>query len=203
GVPVFLMGHSMGGGIVLSFATRTSTADAVAKLAGVIGSSPMLRLTHPPSSFTRWSAGKASAVLPNVLITTPVDGRALSHDQSVGEAFKKDPLVQPRASLQTMDAMFSKGEQLLKDPSKWPQNLPLLIVHGGADNVCSPEGSKEFFEKLEAKDKHLSIFPGGFHELHNEPDGISEKFVDECVSWAEARLSANSTSETGATSSKL
>jgi alpha-beta hydrolase superfamily lysophospholipase len=26
---------------------------------------------------------------------------------------------------------------------------------------------------------------GGFHELQHEPDGVKEKFTDECIAWAE------------------
>ncbi len=31
----------------------------------------------------------------------------------------------------------------------------------------------------------MFILKGGYHELQNEPDGVKEKFTDECVAWAE------------------
>jgi acylglycerol lipase len=31
----------------------------------------------------------------------------------------------------------------------------------------------------------LRILQGGYHELQNEPDGVKEKFTDECAAWAE------------------
>ena len=31
---------------------------------------------------------------------------------------------------------------------------------------------------------------GGFHELHNEPDGVKEKVIGECIAWVEAHLSS-------------
>ena len=36
----------------------------------------------------------------------------------------------------------------------------------------------------------MFIFKGGYHELQNEPDGVKEKLVDECVAWAEAHFPA-------------
>ena len=70
--------------------------------------------------------------------------------------------------------------------------------------VCSVEAAKQFIEKLPANDKKISLYEvrlllyaykllhltirivqGGYHELHNEPDGVKEKFTDECVAWAE------------------
>lgn len=41
-------------------------------------------------------------------LNAPVDGSALSHDASVGEAFKADPLVQAKVTVGVVDAMFSR-----------------------------------------------------------------------------------------------
>ena len=75
--------------------------------------------------------------------------------------------------------------------------------------VCSVEAAKEFVEKLPADDKRIALYEvcnqlgfffavlrrsnrvqpkGGYHELQNEPEGVKEKFVDECVEWAEAHF---------------
>ena len=32
----------------------------------------------------------------------------------------------------------------------------------------------------------------GYHELHNEPNGVKDRFIDECISWVEARLPSSS-----------
>ena len=34
----------------------------------------------------------------------------------------------------------------------------------------------------------LQVIPGGFHELHQEPDGVGVKCVAEIVSWIDARI---------------
>ena len=34
----------------------------------------------------------------------------------------------------------------------------------------------------------IFILKGGYHELQNEPEGVKEKLVDECVAWAEAHF---------------
>ena len=41
--PLYLYGHSMGGGLALAFPTRLPPSAGVDKLAGVIASSPLLR----------------------------------------------------------------------------------------------------------------------------------------------------------------
>lgn len=66
------------------------------------------------------------------------------------------------------------------------------------------DAAKLFVEKLPANDKNISLYEvcfsnnflslsnrvlqGGYHELQNEPDGVKEKLVDECVAWAEAHF---------------
>jgi len=74
---------------------------------------------------------------------------------------------------------------ITKDYKKWPTALPVLVVHGTEDLVCSVEAAKQFIEKLPASDKKISLYEGGYHELQNEPDGVKEKFTDECIAWAE------------------
>ena len=43
--------------------------------------------------------------------------------------------------------------------------LPLLILHGLADKVTKPSGSKEFYEKAGSSDKTLKLYEGHFHDL--------------------------------------
>lgn len=41
-------------------------------------------------------------------LNAPVDGSALSHDSSVGEAFKADPLIQAKVTVGIVEAMLSR-----------------------------------------------------------------------------------------------
>jgi len=188
-VPLFLMGHSMGGGLVLSFATRADTQESVSQLSGIIASSPCIRLTKPPATITRWLGSRVRSILPNQNIPASVDPKHLSHDPAVIKENETDQLIRRSASLRAVDDMLSRGENLAaKDYKKWPTPLPVLVVHGTEDKVCSVEASKQFVESLPASDKNISLYEGGYHELHNEPDGVKEKFVDECAGWAESHF---------------
>jgi len=85
--------------------------------------------------------------------------------------------------------MFDGGKKLLdEDYAHFPQSLPLLILHGDADKVTSHDASKAFVEKANVDDKRFSSYPDGYHELANEPDGMSEKFTEEVTEWILAKL---------------
>ncbi|EIW80281.1 alpha beta-hydrolase [Coniophora puteana RWD-64-598 SS2] len=195
-VPVFLYGHSMGGGLALAFATRSSappTQEAVGLLSGVIGSSPLVIQTKPASKVARWIGGKASTLSPNMNIPAEVKPQALSHDPEVGKAFMKDPFVKQTGSLRGISDMLDGGEQLLaKDYERWPPGLPtaakLLIVHGTEDQVTSCKSSKEFLDKVPAEDKTFIPFEGAYHEVHNETQDMREPFIEACISWVERHL---------------
>jgi len=89
--------------------------------------------------------------------------------------------------------MLDGGEQLRdRDYRNWPKSLPLLVLHGTADKVTSCKDTQTLYERVVADDKKLSLYEGGYHELHNEPDGVKEKLVEECDLWIESRLSGAS-----------
>ncbi|KAI9059512.1 alpha/beta-hydrolase [Trametes sanguinea] len=141
GLPLFLMGHSMGGGLALGFATRPSpppAPESVKLLSGIIASSPLLLQTHPAPKILRYIGGKACLLFPNLLIDAPVPVEDLSHDPEAHKAAANDPLMMQKGSLKGLFDMLGGGEQLLwNDYKNWPQSLPLLIVHGTADRVSN------------------------------------------------------------------
>jgi len=135
-VPLFLMGHSMGGGLVLSFVTRAHTQDSVSQLSGVIATSPCIRLTKPPVGVVRWLGSRVRTILPNQNIPAAVEAKYLSHDPDVVRANENDPLIRRSSSLRSVDDMLNRGENLItKVYKKWPTALPLLVVHGTEDMV--------------------------------------------------------------------
>ncbi|TBU27904.1 lysophospholipase [Dichomitus squalens] len=186
-LPIFLMGHSMGGGLSLGFPTRTSpppTQESISLLSGVVATSPLLVQPSPVPRPVRFVARMVGKLFPLMLVAAPVNSDALTHDRMVNEAAEKDPMCPKTVSLKALDEVLGGCEQVLrKDYTHWPKNLPLLLVHGTADKMTSYAASQEFFAKVDAQDKESKAFEDGYHELVHEPDGVKEKFVDECITW--------------------
>ncbi|KZV67236.1 lysophospholipase [Peniophora sp. CONT] len=192
GVPLFLMGHSMGGGQVLSFATRTQTPpskEIIQSLSGVIASSPLVRVVRrAPSPIFLKILSLLSKVLPNVTLSTPVQDEDLSHDPNVGPDSLKDPWIMGQGSIEGLVDMLSRGELLLTEGYRlWPQKLPVLILHGDQDMVNSFSACKDFFGILQAPDKSFVEYKGMMHDLMTEPD-IKEKYFEDCYSWVDKRV---------------
>ena len=65
--------------------------------------------------------------------------------------------------------------------------LPVLIMHGAADRLSDPGGSKMLYELVSSKDKTLKLYEGFYHEIFNEPR--REQVFADMQAWLTARIS--------------
>ncbi|KAJ3849041.1 Alpha/Beta hydrolase protein, partial [Lentinula lateritia] len=200
GVPGFLMGHSMGGGEVLSFVTQQSYesprhAETVASLTGVIVTSPLIKQTIPASKTLRWLGGKVATISPYTLIPAAVSPDDLSHSPEFNDAYSKDPLIKSTGSLRGIGDMSTEGEKITLNLAlpRFDDELnvclmlikQVLLIHVDADKVTSTKATQTFFKVIDAEDKQIIIYPDGLHELQNEPPAIRQKFVTDIVSFVQ------------------
>ncbi len=71
-------------------------------------------------------------------------------------------------------------------------HLPLLIVHGTADQVTSCEESEAFIQAAGSKDKKISLYEGAYHELHNELPHWKIPLYKEYIDWIKKRAASAS-----------
>jgi alpha-beta hydrolase superfamily lysophospholipase len=160
GIPVFIYGHSLGGGIVLDYVLRKNP-----KVKGVIVTGPYLRLGFEPPKIKLVIASVMKRILPGLIQPTGLNTDHLSHDKNVVEKYKTDPLVHGKISVSLFDGAMTAAKYSLTHASDL--KVPVLILHGSDDMLTSPEGSREFAGKTNMVG--LKIWDGGYHELHNEP----------------------------------
>ncbi|WWC89281.1 uncharacterized protein L201_004202 [Kwoniella dendrophila CBS 6074] len=210
---LFLYGFSMGGAEVLAFATRSQappSPESVELLSGIISGGPLIRQSKPASGLQVKAGSLAAGLgLGNMLIPTPMDYNHLSHNNETNEKCKADPFCEQSGSLRGVADMLNGGISL-DTPAiwkSWPVDLPLLIYHGGEDNICSPETAKRFGENVVAKDKKVEIFEGMYHEVHNELSPTPENLAKTIAQWVHARAGVSAAVEGGTqpsdTNSKL
>jgi alpha-beta hydrolase superfamily lysophospholipase len=65
-------------------------------------------------------------------------------------------------------------------------HLPVLCVHGTADGLTDPEGSKALYREAPSTDKTLVLLPGLYHETFNEPE--HERVRRALTDWLAERL---------------
>jgi alpha-beta hydrolase superfamily lysophospholipase len=151
GLPVVLIGHSMGGMIAARYAQRYGDG-----LAALVLSGPVLG---------RWGPIQALLDLDEIP-DLPIDPATLARDLSVGAAYEADPLVWhgpfKRPTVEAFDRCLSAiatGGRLTP---------PTLWVHGEADELVPLAETRAGIEEIRGADFTEIIYPGARHEVFNE-----------------------------------
>lgn len=168
-VPVFLIGHSMGGLVSTALAI-----DHQERLRGLVlsgaavgdpaGIEPLLELDP----------------LPDVVLSSEL----LSRDPKVGEDYDRDPLnYRGPFRRETLRALTGGARRVRERFAEL--RLPLLVLHGGDDQIVAAAASEDVFAGAGSTDKELGIYPGLRHEILNEPEG--PEITDRIAAWILAR----------------
>ncbi len=178
-LPRFLYGHSLGGNLVINYALRRRP-----QLAGVIATGPFFRAAFEPPAWKLTLARIMYNLWPTLSLSNELDRQALSRDPEVVRDYDEDPLVHDRLTPRLTMDMFQAGLWALEHASEL--SLPLLLMHGSADRLCSVQASREFAAR--AGDRcTLKIWDGFYHEIHNEPE--QEQVFEYLLEWLNSRVS--------------
>ena len=161
GLPVFLLGHSLGGLVAI----RHLEEHPEAGYAGAVLSAPLLGVALRPPAWKTSLAGLLSRLLPSLRLRNGVDAADLSTDDAVVAAYRADPLVHPwitpRLYTEIQAAMRTAVER--RDRIR----LPLLFVIPGEDRIVLAEAAEEFARGVRCE-AEVRRFPGFRHESLNE-----------------------------------
>lgn len=163
-LPLWLMGHSLGGLITLTYALRR-----LPKAAGVVVTGPLLRVKFLPPAWKVLMAQALASVLPSLTLPTGLDVSVpMSHDDALLKSFPDPELPHARMSLRVgNDILNISADTLARAPEL---KLPLLLLHGEADGAVDPQATREFYEHAGSADKTLKLYPGLYHEILNETE---------------------------------
>lgn len=178
GLPLFLLGQSLGGNIALTYALRYPDG-----LAGVIAMAPALDTGDVPPLMAFLSK-VLYRIKPDLSVKVGLDISGLSRDTAVVEAYKNDPLVHEKGTPGAAIA-FTESVAWVMDHAA-ELKPPLLILHGEADRIVKPESSRLFFDKVAQTDKTRITYPDGYHESHN--DLHQAQMVADLEKWLEAHM---------------
>lgn len=173
-LPVFVLGHSMGGLIVAAWAEERRP-----QVTGLILSGAALVAGEVPPTWQVALLQVLRRVLPRLRMPRPIATEALSRDPEVGRRYQEDPLVFQFMTLSLAGALYGAGAGTLAGAGE--VGVPTLVLHGGDDPIVLAEGSRRFFEGLRSSGSDLRIYPGLRHEIFNEPE--AEAVLADALDW--------------------
>ena len=179
GVKCVVLGHSMGGGIVFAYGVERPDNYDLMVLSG-----PAVAAQDQVSAPVRLAAKVFGLIVPGLTVQE-LDVDAISRDPAVVADYNDDPLVyHGKIPAGIGRALLQVGETM---PRRAPAlTAPLLVVHGADDRLVPVAGSRRLVECVGSTDVTLTIYPGLYHEIFNEPE--REQVMDDVVSWIVTRL---------------
>lgn len=161
GLPLILLGHSMGGLVAARFVSQgRRSVDAL------ILSSPAL--DPGLNAVQKLLLAVLPRIAPNLRVGNGLKQELLSHDPEVVKAYARDRLVHDRISGRLARFIADEGAATVALASLW--RVPTLLMYAGADGLVNPAGSRAFAAAAPRKVVTAHCFDDAYHELFNEPD---------------------------------
>ena len=179
GLPLFVLGHSMGALIVLEYLQAHQD-----ELRGAIISGAPIQPVGVAKPYLVALARMLSPAIPRFTIRTKLDVEALSRMPTVVRAYRDDPRVYGVATVRWGAEALEAVERVKGGLGKI--RLPVLIIHGGADRLNSSDGARLAFDRIASPDRTLRIYPETYHEPHNDMN--FEEVLRDVEGWLDAHI---------------
>ena len=163
--PLFLVGHSMGGGIATAYAIKHQD-----ELDGLVISGSGIQLPGKPPVFRPANLELADT---------------LSRDPQVAEDYRNDPLVylgpRPDTTLEAMKGIPARTAEGAKS-----LRLPLLVMVGDASPLGEGPRGQDLYDTAASEVKRIHHYPDLLHEIFNEPE--HREVMADMERWLEEQL---------------
>jgi len=175
GVPIVLLGHSMGGLLVTNYAVSDRPQPDLFVVSG-----PPLASVAPNPALDRLP-GLAAPLFGGLRASSGLPTSVLSRDEAVCDAYDADPLVDTKSTIDLLAAMVAAADHTRENLDNIRR--PMLAMAGEADELVPPVSTR----LLEGRPGVDTIFyPEHRHEIFNELDW--EDVADDMITWLDGHL---------------
>ncbi|GAB3543051.1 monoacylglycerol lipase [Noviherbaspirillum agri] len=185
GLPVFVMGHSMGALIATHLALGRFREERDIK--GYILSSPYyVNAIKVPQILVKLS-GVLAKIAPTMKVPLDSLTDVLTHDSAITERHYADERDNIRATEVTVrfGAALSAAQEGLADRmSGW--RTPLFAVVAGDDKLADARASEAMIKRIDPRLVEYHYYPDNYHENFNETN--REQIFADILRWLEGRL---------------
>jgi len=177
GVPVYVLGHSVGGVIASSYVFEHQP-----EIAGLICESFAFDVGLP--HLVQLALEGASHLVPHLPLYS-LKNEIFSRDPAVVAEMNNDPLIKDeKQPAETASEVLKAAARLKENMPNF--RVPVFIIHGTDDKATRPEGSQYFYDNVGSEDKTLKLYEGGYHDLLND---IDKKIVmADILAWVNQRV---------------
>ena len=173
GIPVFLLGHSMGGFAVSLYGAKYPDKA----LKGIVTSGA---LTFDNGGLI---TGVPKGLDPHQKLPNELGGGVCSVAEIV-DWYGKDPYNKKTFTTGLCYAICDGLEWFQEAGKEFA--YPVLMMHGEADGLVAVQDTYDFFQLAASKDRQMKIYGGLFHEIFNEY--CRDEVIRDAISWIRNRI---------------
>ena len=181
-IPIILYGHSLGGNIALDY-RRRGTYRSIPE--GYIITSPWIILQQKIPGYLLFLTKRIAQVKPDFQMSSKINPEVLGNVNIIAEQ-ENQHLVHGKISVRTALDGVEIADALVNDKLEIgePETLkPLLLMHGNADKICAPEGSRKLAELEKDLCRYIE-WEGLYHEIHNgSPTDDGMDVIQSMIDW--------------------
>jgi alpha-beta hydrolase superfamily lysophospholipase len=161
GQKLILLGHSMGGVVVGSFARQQ-----IRPVDSIILSSPAF--DPGLNAVQKFLLSTLPRIAPNLRVDNGLQVEKISRDPIVVQAYQSDAFVHNKVSGRLARFIADEGARIIAAAPQW--QTPTLLMYAGADALVSPAGSRAFAQAAPASKVQSHCFEPMYHEIFNDPE---------------------------------
>lgn len=160
GVPLYLLGESMGGAVALVAVTEPDMPP----LNGLILSAPAVRSRATMGALQRGLLWITSTLFPGGTVTGQGVYIPASDNEEMLRALGRDPLMVRATRSDSVAGLVNLMDAAMARLGRLPENLPVLLLYGRRDQFV-PRGPTDYFAERLRQPRRLMAYPDGWHLL--------------------------------------
>ncbi|MEH7333848.1 lysophospholipase [Neobacillus drentensis] len=177
-LPLFILGHSLGGVVTLDYVIDHGT-----DLAGVIAIAPAI--SYEATRSEKLLISLMGKLKPDFSIGKPGDINRLTRDPDMIDKLNSDGLRHDTVTPGLGRGLMLTVERLTKEASYI--KLPFLLQFGLEDEITPPDKLKQFFGSVASQNKQKLEYPAMRHRPFD--DVGREQFLEDLIAWLERQIS--------------
>ncbi|SAI34802.1 Arylesterase [Bordetella ansorpii] len=191
GVPLYLLGESMGGAVIVAALAqpRTDGKPLARRIDGAILSAPALWGRQTMNVFYRLTLWAAYQTFPGMALEPPAGLKIVPSDNDeMLRALGRDPLVLKRTRIDAVSGLVDLMTTAYDDLDRLPQDVPMLVLYGQHEQVLDRKSVSDALARLDAVRAAMpvrqAVYARGYHMLLR--DRCAATVWNDVASWVDA-----------------